>query len=85
LSSRTAPGTTPANCSIRRKAATGNIDAEGGSLAQTIHTDDGVIARSAAGSRVKVYLTERQALRLLCIGGRCNLAPFEEFNHWRMP
>jgi hypothetical protein len=47
--------------------------------------DDGVIARSAASSRVKVYLTERQASRLLCIGGGCNLAPFEELNHWRMP
>jgi hypothetical protein len=38
-----------------------------------------------SGRHVKAYLTEVQALRLLCIGGGCNLGPFEELNHWRMP
>ena len=32
---------------------------------------------------VKFYLTECQVLHLLCIGGRCNLSPFDRFKQRR--
>jgi hypothetical protein len=46
-------------------------------------SDGAILVKGPPAGALKFYLRVDQISRLLCVGGPCNLKPFEQFSQWR--